>query len=57
MMCSVKVQEVYEVVRLCTQTEGDENWLHSSKIAYVHGAELRYKVFHYLSFRLQVGFN
>ena len=41
---------------MCTYTEGDKDWLRGSAIFYVHEAKPRYKVFHYLSIRLQVGF-
>ena len=34
-----------------THTEVDKDWLCGSEIAYVRGAELRCKVFHYLSIR------
>ena len=37
-----------------THMEGDRDWLRGSAITYVHGAEPRYKVFHYLLIRLQV---
>ena len=38
-----------------THMEGDMDWLRGLTIAYVRGAELRCKVFHYLLIRLQVG--
>ena len=37
-----------------THIEGDKDWLRDSAISYVCRAELKCKVFHYLSIRLQV---
>ena len=37
-----------------THIEGDNDWLRGSTIAYVHGAKLICKVFHYLLIRLQL---
>ena len=54
---SVRSSKIMLGERLCTQIERDGNWLHSSKIAYVRGAEPRCKAFHYLSIMLQVELN